>query len=149
MPQIDLDLATYRAIDTTATLMGITHGEVVAHTLKRLSERDVTKKEAASPQETEPSLIAVYADYDGHRTHGFFDTETHRIDIVEEPLAGHYKTPSKAARAVISHYRPGGTGSRNGWSFWIIDDGTGNPIQSIRYTGVSLGDDGKVYLTSV
>ncbi|MGF7239465.1 MAG: hypothetical protein ACQSGP_31590 [Frankia sp.] len=87
---------------------------------------------AAKEMET-PGKVIVYADYEGHRTHGHYDGSTTRIDITSGALAGRsFKTPTGAARAVVAHYKPGVSPNRNGWSFWVLDDGSGRFLQSIR-----------------
>ncbi|GAA4197627.1 hypothetical protein [Microbispora amethystogenes] len=81
------------------------------------------------------SGVAVYVDYEGHRTQGIYDRATTRIDIISGPLAGRsFKTPTGAARAVVAHYKPGVSPNRNGWAFWMLDDGSGRFLQSIRET---------------
>lgn len=131
-PTIDVDPATYSAIDLAARLTSLTHSEVVARLIGQ-SRMAPVPSEAQSDQD--PNSVAIYVDYAGHRTNGMFDRLTHRIDIADGPLAGtSYKSPSSAARAVVSHYKPGVSPHRNGWSFWILDDGTGRFVQSIRHS---------------
>ncbi|MFI2612271.1 hypothetical protein [Kitasatospora sp. NPDC018619] len=49
------------------------------------------------------------------------------------PLEGKsYKTPGSAVRAIIGHHDPGVSGSRNGWSFFTLSDGSSRPLRSIR-----------------
>ncbi|MFY1578933.1 hypothetical protein ACN26Z_29005 [Verrucosispora sp. WMMD703] len=44
-----------------------------------------------------------------------------------------FRTPSEAARAVVSALRPGVSPQRNGWTFWTITE-TGQPLQTVRHT---------------
>jgi hypothetical protein len=108
-----------------------TAGDVVARLVAQASTPALTNQttNSARPADT----VGVYADYDGHRTHGEYDYTTTRIDITSGPLVGQsFKTPTGAARAVVAHYRPGVSPNRNGWSFWVLDDGSGRSLQSIR-----------------
>jgi hypothetical protein len=34
---------------------------------------------------------------------------------------------------VVAHYKPDVSPSRNGWSFWVLDDGSGKFLQTIRH----------------
>lgn len=79
--------------------------------------------------------VGVYVDYEGHRTRGNYDRDTKRIDITSGPLAGQsFKTPTGAARAVVAYYKPDVNPNRNGWSFWLLDDGSGGLLQTIRHS---------------
>lgn len=79
--------------------------------------------------------VGVYVDYEGHRTRGSYDRDTKRIDITSGPLAGQsFKTPTGAARAVVAYYKLDVNPNRNGWSFWLLDDGSGGLLQSIRHS---------------
>jgi hypothetical protein len=129
---IEVDEQTYRSLEFAARISNITSGEVVARLVKAAS---IPQTAAATP--TTPGTrgkVAVYGDYEGHRTHGSYDRDTSRIDISSGPLAGQsFKTPTGAARAVVSHYKPDVSPNRNGWSFWVLDDGSGRFLQSIRH----------------
>ena len=127
MATIDVDEPTYRSIAFAARIAGATPGEVVARLIA----------EAALPTEGAPDAtndqVAIYADYDGRRTEANFDPRTHRVDITAGPLAGRsYKTPSGAAIAVVRHHKPTVNPNRNGWGFWVLADGTGRLLQSLR-----------------
>lgn len=128
---IELDDRTYRTLEFAARMSNTTAGQVVA----RLVEQGSMPQPAVCPADepTSNGALAVYADYDGHRTRAMYDPETTRIDITSGPLQGTtYKTPTGAARAVVGHYKPRINPNRNGWSFWTLDDGAGLLIQSIR-----------------
>lgn len=130
---IEVDAQTYRSLEFAARMSGCTAGDVVARLVAEASMPTPAKD--GSEQTEEVSGEAVYADYAGHRTQGKYDPRTTRIDITSGPLNGRsFKTPTGAARAVVAHYKPGVSPNRNGWSFWILDDGTGRFLQSIRGT---------------
>ncbi len=127
---VEVDERTYRSLEFAARVSGCTAGEVVAR-LVAAASMPSSKEE---PEDGEgASSVAVYADYEGHRTHGRHDPKTTRIDITSGPLTGcSFKTPTGAARAVVAHYKPGVNPNRNGWYFWSLDDGSGRLLQSIR-----------------
>lgn len=131
---VDVDAQTYQSLEFAAHISGCTAGEVVARLVAQASIPPATRREET--EHTEKGLqVAVYADYEGHRTHGKYDPKTTRIDITSGPLAGRsFKTPTGAARAVVAYYKPDVSPNRNGWSFWTIDDGSGKFLQNIRGT---------------
>jgi hypothetical protein len=132
MPTITVDESTYRAIELAARLTGMSQGDVVARLVDQANLSTQNEVPAAAGESTD-ERVPIYADYDGHRTHALFDRTTSRIDIIDGPLTGrHFKTPSSAARAVVEHYRPIVNPNRNGWSFWVIDDGHGRFLQQLR-----------------
>src|SRR5690349_21384781 len=98
----------------------MTHSEVVA----RMVQQARSAAPAALPArlaDPERGKADIYVDYAGHRTHANFDALTRRVDVVDGPLTGQsFKSPSSAARAVVSHYKPGVSPQRNGWTFWTI-----------------------------
>ncbi|MFE0362312.1 hypothetical protein [Streptomyces griseoaurantiacus] len=129
---IEVDTQTYRSLEFAARISGCTTGEVVARLVAEASMPAPSAKES-SEQPEEASGVTIYADYEGHRTQGRYDLRTTRIDITSGPLSGQsFKTPTGAARAVVAHYKPGVSPNRNGWSFWVLDDGSGKFLQSIR-----------------
>lgn len=70
--------------------------------------------------------VAIFADYEGHRTKAMFRAGTKRVDVIEGPLSGAvFKSPPDAARAVVGPDKPEGNPNCSGWSFWTIDDGSG------------------------
>lgn len=131
MPTITVDAPTFDALTLAARLTGMTEGEVVA----RLVQKSQLAPDAPRSTDDAESGVPIFADYDGHRTNARYDPLTTRIDIVDGPLAGKsFKSPSSAARAVVSHYRPNVSPHRNGWSFWMLADGSGRFLQQIRPT---------------
>jgi hypothetical protein len=131
---IEVDAMTCRSLEFAARMSGCTVGEVVARLVAEASMPTPSTKENSEHPEG-GNDVAVYADYEGHRTQGRYDPRTTRIDITSGPLAGRsFKTPTGAARAVVAHYKPTVSPSRNGWSFWMLGDGSGNFLQSVRET---------------
>jgi hypothetical protein len=127
---IEIDDYTHRSLAFAARMSNTTPGQVVA----RLVEQASMPQPAAKDQEvTSEPLIAIFADYQGQRTHATYDPATTRVDITSEPLRGRsFKTPTGAAKAVVKHYNPHVSSNRNGWDFWTLDDGTRRSLQSIR-----------------
>lgn len=128
MPQIEVDEETYRNLAFAARVAGIEVGEVVARLV-------ALPREPSTPEPVggEPASVPVHADYDGRRTRANFTPGPGRIEILSGPLAGSvYRTPSEAARAVVSEQRPEVNPQRNGWTFWI-ETATGAPIQGLRH----------------
>lgn len=133
MPHIEVDEATDKYLAFAASIAGLTKGEVVA--------RLVAQAQAASPplpveytDEDVPS-VRIYADYAGHRTYASFVPGPGRIEITSGPLAGRtFRTPSQAAREIVSHYNPDVSPHRNGWSFFLLAS-TGAPLQTLRHRG--------------
>ena len=125
MPEtVEVDEQTYRSLEFAARMSGCTAGEVVARLVAEASMPPPPKED--SEQIEGVTGVVVYADYEGHRTQGRYDPKTTRIDITAGPLAGRsFKTPTGAARAVVTQYKPGVSPNRNGWSFWMLDDGSG------------------------
>ncbi|HZM76163.1 MAG TPA: hypothetical protein VFC19_10575 [Candidatus Limnocylindrales bacterium] len=135
MPEtVEVDKQTYRSLEFAARMSGSTAGEVVARLVAEASMPTPRPLELQEQSE-ETEGVAVFVDYQGHRTHGRYHPRTSRIDITSGPLAGQsFKSPTGAARAVVVRYKPGVSPHRNGWSFWMLDDGSGRFLQSIRYT---------------
>lgn len=104
-------------------------GEVVA----RLVAETATASPGPEAGEGGGETVEVFCDYEVHRTSGRFDRRTHRVDVTSGPLSGRsFKSPSGAAIEVVTHYKPTVNPNRNGWSFWVLDDGSGHLLQSLR-----------------
>ena len=130
MPIIELDQTTYEAIDLAARITGMNHGQVVA---RLIQQSKVGPEPGAPSSDQEASSVEIHVDYEGHRTAALFRELTNRVDIVGGPLAGQsFKSPSSAARAVIALYKPDVSPQRNGWTFWVLSDGSGRFLQAIR-----------------
>ncbi|MFJ4342415.1 hypothetical protein [Streptomyces sp. NPDC088915] len=85
-------------------------------------------------------VVRVHARYQGHRIAAEFDPGSESVTILSGPAAGHYKSPSGAATAVLQAYNPGIAPHRNGWSFWVVD-ASGARLQAIR--GAQTSEAGK------
>lgn len=130
-PLIEVDEATFRSLELAARLTGVSVGGVVSRLVAQAVETPSREGAAPGPR---PDKVSVFADYAGVRTHGEFESSTSRIEITTGPLAGTaYGTPSQAAVAVVQHYKPEIDPNRNGWTFWVLDDGSGARLQSIRH----------------
>jgi len=130
MVSIEVDTQTAGTLEFAARMSHTTPGEVVGRLVRQASLVD--PRERVAPEASD-DRVAIYADYQGFRTQGRYDAVTNRIDIVSGPLAGKsYKSPSSAAAAVVSHYKPDVSPHRNGWSFWLLDDASGRALQTIR-----------------
>lgn len=80
------------------------------------------------------SEVEIYAEYEGRRTYARFSPRAKSIQITSGELTGEmFSSPTSAAAAVITHQKPGVSPSRNGWTFWLINDSTGDPLQTIRH----------------
>lgn len=132
---VKVDEQTHRSLEFAARMSGCSTGEVVARLVAAASMPTPAASEDGVPAVAARARVEVYADYAGHRTHGWFDPVTTRVDVTSGPLTGKgFKTPTGAARALVAHYKPDVNPNRNGWSFWVLDDGSGRLLQSIRGT---------------
>lgn len=130
MPTIDVDSDTKRSVGLAARMADVSEGEIV----RRLVLATATAGRDASA--TRDTGVSIFAEYEGYRTRAIYYAPG-RIEIVDGPLQGQsFKSPTGAARAVVRHYNPTVNDNRNGWSFWQIDDGTGERVwlRSIRPT---------------
>lgn len=129
MQTIQVSDSTYRALELAARLTGMSPGAIV----EKLVGQSTGAPTSAQAGQGAPDGVAVYADYNGQRIKGVFDPVTTRIDITTGQIAGaRHKTPSGAARAVVASERPEVDSNRNGWTFWMLDDGSGRQLQAIR-----------------
>ncbi|MFJ8888158.1 hypothetical protein ACIRJR_32815 [Streptomyces sp. NPDC102402] len=108
-----------------ARALGLTADETIAHLLRLY----------AQPSSETPAhadiLTPVYAIYQRRRIDGYFDRSTGALNIPAGPGAGQYKTPSGAARAVITALRPQVSPVRTGWTFWRLAE-TGAHLEVLR-----------------
>jgi hypothetical protein len=142
MYTVELDEVTFNAIQDAARLTDIPPGEVVARLVAKSLASSAAKSVDPAPVQVPPQLenisephewVPIYNDYAGVRTKARFFPLTGRVEIASGPLTGQRAgTPSQAARMVISHYKPDVDPNRNGWTFWVIEDGSNRFIQSIR-----------------
>jgi hypothetical protein len=116
MATIDVDESTKQAVAFAARMANVTEDEII----RRLV--GASARARADPDSADQG-VAIYADYEGHRVRARYFRSA-RVEIADGPLAGKsFKTPTGAARAVVRHYNPSVNDSRNGWSFWQIDNG--------------------------
>jgi hypothetical protein len=129
LPSVEVDETTDGYLAFAALVAGLTKGEVVAQLvdLYRASDPHQSAEGSASTEG-----IPIHADYDGYRTIALFYSAPPRVEITEGPLAGgKFKSPSEAARAVVTHFKPSVSPHRNGWAFWVVT-ATGRRLETIR-----------------
>jgi hypothetical protein len=134
MPLIEVDQQTDDYLALAARVAGISKGQVVAQ-LIAFTRSEPADTDPSRPDREPPGLrtIAIHADYEGHRTNATFVRGLGRIEILDGPLAGRsFKTPSEAAKEIVTTYNPSVSANRNGWTFWIISENNA-PLQTIRY----------------
>lgn len=110
-----------------ARALGLTADETIAHLL-RLYAQPSSETPARADM-----LTPVYAIYQRRRIEGHFDRSTGVLNIPAGPGAGQYKTPSGAARAVITALHPQVSPIRTGWTFWRLAE-TGAHLEVLRGT---------------
>ncbi|MCG7285454.1 hypothetical protein MHY85_05620 [Cellulomonas sp. ACRRI] len=131
MPHIEVDNQTAFAIQLAADTAAISPGEVIRRLIER--SRPAAFSTAATVDEGLDGGLEIHAIYDGHRTNAVYELASRRVTITDGPLAGKsFKSPSGAAIAVVSRFRPDVNPNRNGWSFWTVT-GTGELLQSVRH----------------
>lgn len=132
MPTLTVSTRTYDRITDLASAWGISEDAAIVHLI------DVWKGASTSSRDErdEEDQVRVHVVYLGERAEGIYHPSTGLIDIISgsAPRATGLK-PSPAAGEVIravnrAKGRPG-SGSRNGWYFWIVT-ATGELLQSIR-----------------
>ncbi|MFF5084216.1 hypothetical protein ACFY36_44825 [Actinoplanes sp. NPDC000266] len=128
MESISVDDGTYRDLTLIARAAGITHGEAVTLLVDHFQR-------SAGPERTPRppgAVVAVHATYQGHRIDGEFDPATASLTVISDPTPGKwYRSPSGAAKAVVSAIKPGVTPNRSGYDFWFVSS-TGKTLASIR-----------------
>jgi hypothetical protein len=93
---------------------------------------DHWKATTSAPSADDGDEVRIHAVYGGQRADGIYRRSTKCIDIVSGPGAGCAGLkPSPATAQVIKVVNPGVSASRNGWSFWIINQND-QPLQTIR-----------------
>jgi hypothetical protein len=129
--QVEVDEATARTLEFAARMAGMGVGELIARLVRQASLPEETSVSGDDSKE-ERRLIGIQAVYEGYLVRAVFDRLTQRVEIEDGPLAGQsFKSPTGAARAVVSHYKPSVSPHRNGWAFWSVS-GTNELLQSIR-----------------
>ncbi|MFF4370399.1 hypothetical protein [Streptomyces sp. NPDC001594] len=134
--KIAVDRPTYDRIELLSLAWEVSPGETVRRLLDRFQQQGPgqEQEQPSAPAPAAPPLgtVPVHAVYAATRTSGFYDPLTENLTIpAGMPGAGHYKTPSGAAAAVLQALKPTVKPNRNGWGFWVVDE-TGELLQSIR-----------------
>lgn len=128
---IALDGDTHAKVTLLARAWDVTPAQAVARLVDHFHNPvPLPTAQGGSPAD---STVAVHAFYEGKRVSGRYDPATRSLTVDPGPGAGHYKSPSGAATAVLQALKPEVHPNRNGWSFWVIDS-SGRALQSIRGT---------------
>ncbi|MEU7326867.1 hypothetical protein ABZ682_40895 [Streptomyces griseoviridis] len=127
---VPLDRTTHTKLTLLADAWSTSPSEAVSRLIEHFWDSPATPS-PAPPTRGSNGSVAVHALYEGQRIDGHFDPATRSLTIPEGPGAGHHRTPSGAASAVLHALKPKIHTNRNGWSFWTVD-ATGEPLQSIR-----------------
>lgn len=81
----------------------------------------------------------VCFDCEGFRTIAVCDPIAGQITITRGELEGRrFPNPDVAAAAILERHSPGGSGSVDGWELWLLHDGSGRSVGSVRGRAPSL-----------
>lgn len=122
---IPVQAEIHRQVALLARALEMTTSETIAHLLQHYAQAA-----PETPAHTEV-LVPVYAIYQRRRIEGQFDRRTGALAILAGPGAGQYKTPSGAARAVVTALRPTVSPIRTGWQFWRLSE-NGAQLEVLR-----------------
>jgi hypothetical protein len=118
----------YSKVRLLGQAWGVDDNEVIRRLLERFQRPAVEDSPTGRPE----AEVPVHVIFEKVRTEAIYDRSAKSVTISSGPLAGQaFSTPSGAAAAVIKHYRPDVSPSRNGWSFWTIT-ADGKLLQNIR-----------------
>lgn len=127
---IEIDPETDEYLSFAARIAGLSKGQVVAQLIA------LTRAERPGSDRIDNGIVPIHCFYEGEHTSGQYMRKGGLIEILSGPLTGRtFKTPSEAAREVVSNINPQIMSNRNGWTFWIITESR-SPLQSIRYDDV-------------
>lgn len=121
MGTLEIDEQTHGILRFAARVFGVTEAEVVSRLLAQYASE--TEGAPAPRPERDPwDPVPVYGEYDGRRVDGLYLPATKRLTVSGDPLPGsRFKSPSGAARAVVSALNPGRSAAQtNGWRFWRL-----------------------------
>jgi hypothetical protein len=129
MPDITLSPHTHDRITDLARAWGISDEAAIIRLI------DAWKDARSDPQE-DADQVRIHVVYRGERVDGVYHPSTGLIDLTSGPVSkATGLKPSPAAgeviRAINKMKGKDVTGSRNGWSFWVVT-ATGELLQSIR-----------------
>lgn len=126
MSHVVLDRDTYEQVRLLGAAWEVSESEAVARLVRMFP-----KSKDPDTADVEPG-VAIHAVYAETRVEGIYDPRTQAVTITTDPLEGErFKSPTGAARAVVSTLRPTVSPHRNGWGFWTITD-TDRALQTIR-----------------
>ena len=131
MGTIDIDERTHEMIRFAARTFGVAESEVIARFVRAFSRKpDDTPEVPRDLWEAVP----IVAEYEGHRIEGLYLPATQRVTVTTEPLPhSHFKSPSGAARAIVTVLNPERTSPQtNGWKFWHLAE-TDERLEVLRY----------------
>jgi hypothetical protein len=132
MPNIEVDQETYDELKFASNLTGVSISQIVGQLVAQSRTASATSEELGG----KPDTVPIHSFYEGHHTEALYYRRGGRIEILTGSLAGRtFKTPSEAAKEVVTLYNPDVTANRNGWTFWVITE-TKAPLQSIRYDDI-------------
>lgn len=132
MPMIDVDQETDDYLSFASRIAGLSKGQIVA----QLVSQARAGAPAGSKEDGKPDAVPIHSFYEGQLTEAMYYRRGGRIEILTGSLAGrNFKTPSEAAKEVVTHLNPDVSANRNGWTFWVVTD-TKAPLQTIRYDDV-------------
>jgi hypothetical protein len=126
--EVVLDPTTYTQVNLLSRAWGVTPGEAVRRLVEHFQQPPTA---ADAPLPLDAQAVPVHALYEGTRIPGLYYREARSLTITAGPAAGHYKSPSGAATAVLQALNPAVKPNRNGWTFWVLD-ADGAFLQSVR-----------------
>lgn len=127
-----LDDATHAQVALLARAWGISEGKAVSRLVNHFQQAPTAPSTVPDAAAVPDQAVPVHALYSGRRIAGYYTPATRGLSITDGPGAGHYKTPSGAAAAVLQALNPGVNPNRNGWGFWVVNE-TGEFLQSLRH----------------
>jgi hypothetical protein len=128
VPDVNAKLSpsTYERVTDLSTAWGISVDAAIVKLI------DHWKATTSAPAVGDGDEVRIHALYGGQRADGIYRRSTKCIDIVSGPGAGSVGLkPSPATAEVIKAVNPGVSASRNGWSFWLLNQ-NGQSLQTIR-----------------
>jgi hypothetical protein len=126
MPDTHLTPSTHERLTDIASAWGVSEDAAIVKLI------DHWKGTTSAPAVDSGDEVRIHALYGGQRADGIYRRSTKCIDVISGPGAGCVGLkPSPATAEVIKAVNPKVSPSRNGWSFWIINQND-QPLQTIR-----------------